>query len=154
MVNIQTISDNIRRMEVNGKFLACDTPLHTKFLEKSIIPNLKGRVLITGLGLGIAPMLAAQNPNVSSILVIEKSIEVVALNAGIVDEKISIFIGDAWRGDSLGIFNTAFHDIWSNINEPGIPLEELRMMKIWSNSVTRLQLTLPTRYKEFMEWHN
>lgn len=63
----------------------------------SQVDAARGRVLCTGLGLGLVPMLAAMKDDVDSVTVIENDPDVIALfdRQGFVVPKLSIVLGDA-----------------------------------------------------------
>lgn len=60
------------------------------------VENAYGRVLCSGLGLGIIPLLIAESPQVYSITIVENNAEVISLfnQQGFISPKINIVQGD------------------------------------------------------------
>jgi len=80
-----------------------------------------GKVLVTGLGLGLVveAMLAEPSPSrIEQVLVVERSADVIALVAEHLrtacGERVEIIHADAfsWRPASAIRFDTVWHDIW------------------------------------------
>ena len=88
-----------------------------------------GDVLIAGLGLGILPWLAAKNPNVKTITVVEIRHEVIQLIAPVVaNEKIEIVSGDVWDhiDESPGAYDFIDLDIWPDVGRAVMSIDETR----------------------------
>lgn len=88
----------------------------------------KGRVLIHGLGIGMCAMAVAKNPEVKSVLVIEKDPDVIALVAKHLQaqrcgKKIEVREADAftWKPEKGERWNTIWHDIWPTLCEDNLP---------------------------------
>jgi hypothetical protein len=79
----------------------------------------RGRVLVTGLGLGMFVEAIAAKDRVTSILVVEIDPDVIALvGPHFADNpRIQIVQGDAytWKPDKGDRFDFAWHDIWDEI---------------------------------------
>lgn len=58
--------------------------------------RLKGRVLTSGLGLGIAARSLAENPNVTEVMVVERAQEVIDLVKPYIPERVNVVQGDFW----------------------------------------------------------
>lgn len=86
------------------------------------IMNSKGSMLIVGLGLGVVLNAVAQNPEVNSITIIEKSADVLALVRDHYDRKYPgkiTFIQDdifMWKPPKDARYNYAWFDIWDELN--------------------------------------
>ena len=78
-----------------------------------------GRVLVGGLGLGLAPAILQRNPRVTSIVVVEKSHNVAKLvwphlpkdKLWLVRRDLFAYLRDLQKADELR-FDFAFYDIW------------------------------------------
>jgi len=101
---------------------------HLEFMLKA-----RGRVLITGLGLGCVARGCLANPNVESITVIERDADVIGLvHPHMPKERYTLIHADAieWckRRETMGDeglpFDCAWHDLWSDpdANEPHLQL--------------------------------
>ena len=89
-----------------------------------------GDVLIAGLGLGILPWLAAKNPNVRTITVVEIRPEVTELIAPVIEnKKVNIVLGDVWEhiAVSPGIYDFIDLDIWPDVGRAVLSIEETRL---------------------------
>jgi hypothetical protein len=58
--------------------------------------RLKGRVLTSGLGLGIAATALAENPEVTEVVVVEPAQEVIDLMTPYLPERVSVIQDDFW----------------------------------------------------------
>jgi hypothetical protein len=85
------------------------------------ITEARGKVLINGLGLGVALNAVLQKPEVEQVTVVEISEDVVKLvGQHYLDKangKLKIIVADAltWRPEKGEHFNVVWHDIWDNI---------------------------------------
>ena len=89
-----------------------------------------GDVLIAGLGLGIMPWLAAKNPNVKTITVVEIQPEVIELIAPIIEnKKANIVLGDVWEhiAASPDVYDFIDLDIWPDVGRAVLSIEETRL---------------------------
>lgn len=76
----------------------------------------KGRILINGLGLGVATRIALSYPNVTEVTVVERSPDVIALVAPhITDARLTVVEGDAFDYKPTGRYAVVWHDIWDDI---------------------------------------
>ena len=109
----------------NGKKLwMSDTPAELKD-HLGFVSAASGRVLITGLGLGVVVSACLRNPRVTSVTVVEKSKDVILLVGptlrGIAEEydreygALNIVCADAFTWQPSGTWDFAWHDIWINI---------------------------------------
>jgi hypothetical protein len=77
-----------------------------------------GKVLITGLGLGIVPHMLMEKPNVDEILIVEKTPEVVDMVAPYLPNgDITVVLSDAFTYTPRQKFDCAWHDIWTTIGD-------------------------------------
>lgn len=89
------------------------------------ISNLRGNVLVTGLGLGMVIHILTKVKGfareVKTITVIEKDKDVIRLVAPhyLKTKKVSIINADAflWKPSKAAKFDSAWHDIWDVIDE-------------------------------------
>jgi len=102
-----------------------DTPAemldHSYFVHEAV-----GRVLITGLGIGLCIHNLLLKPEVKQIIVVEKEADVVALVAPhYKDPRVRIVHADAfeWKPAMMpgAKFDFAWHDIWPEINADHCP---------------------------------
>jgi spermidine synthase len=82
-----------------------------------------GSVLINGLGLGVTVKFLLDKPEVTKIIVIEKSKDVISLVAPYFnDKRLCIINADAfeynYQGEKL---NFVWHDIWDDIVSENLP---------------------------------
>lgn len=77
-----------------------------------------GKVLITGLGLGIVPHMLMEKPNIDRILIVERSPEVIDIVAPhLPDGDITVVLSDAFTYTPNEKFDCAWHDIWTTIGD-------------------------------------
>lgn len=103
-------------LHTEGECVMHDTPdelnTHLDFMMRA-----RGRVLITGLGLGCAVRGCLANPAVTHVTCIEKSRDVLKLVAPFMPtERLSIIYADAieWTARNKVDYDCAWHDLWSN----------------------------------------
>lgn len=86
---------------------------NSEFVEKA-----HGDVLIGGLGIGMIILAIQDNPEVTSITVVEKYQEVVDLIAHQLplNDKVKIVVADIFEYETEQKFNTIYLDIWNSIN--------------------------------------
>lgn len=92
--------------------------------------GVKGRVLINGLGLGVTVKYLLDNPEVTEVIVIEKSKDVIDLVADTYrkDSRFKVINADCFeylppKGDT---YNFVWHDIWDDITSDN--LEEMKKL--------------------------
>jgi hypothetical protein len=105
------------RLYVGGKLQMSDTRLEHSS-NFNVVWKAHGRVLIAGLGLGMIlhPILA--KPEVTEVVVVEKSADVVSLIEPTVKHpKLKVVVGDifTWRPEKGEKFNCIYFDIWPEI---------------------------------------
>lgn len=109
---------------IGGELYMSDTPTEQRENRK-LIHMAYGDVLIAGLGLGmvLVPLLA--NPNITSITVIELSLDVIKLVAPhFTDPRLTVIQADflTWKAPRLARWDTIYVDIWPNINTDDMPV--------------------------------
>lgn len=109
------------RLVVEGRLYMTDTQME-QVTNGAFLRNAKGNVLIAGLGLGMVLVPLLKNPDVNTILVLEKYQDVIDLVApsfkeAIDDERLHIFNEDVttWRPETDWEWDTIFFDIWPDI---------------------------------------
>lgn len=136
MITVRDVNGN-RVMERNGQFVCCDTPVMRAYFEQHL-GRFHGRVLTTGLGLGVALSYLCSLPAVQSVDCLEQDLEVLCAY-GALPEKASLILADAW--EFCGNYDCCFHDIWSDYE--GKKAEASRMEARFSAS---LQVSLPKTF--------
>lgn len=115
------------RLTVQGQLMMTDTPMEQRTNEE-LLRKARGEVLIAGLGVGmvLVPLLA--NPNVTSILVVEKFKDVIDLVApsfkkAIDDERLHLLNEDIFdfRPQEDWAWDTIYFDIWPTICADNLP---------------------------------
>lgn len=93
------------------------------------------RIIINGLGLGMAVHGALQFPWVEHIDVVERDAEIVeGISALIKSDKVSYHIGDAYKMkfQATDKWDLAWHDIWPKIDDLNVPqMDRLRRKYKW-----------------------
>lgn len=114
------------RLYVGGELVMSDTDMELRSNLDAAI-DAKGDVLIGGLGIGLVALAVAKKPNVRSVTVIEKSLDVVRLveeplraqMTGNESAGFVVFVADVhtWAPDPRNIhrFDYVYLDIWSDI---------------------------------------
>jgi len=92
---------------------------HLEFIKRA-----KGNVLINGLGLGVSLSKILEKPEVESVTVIEKDLDVIRLVGPTYakDSRVKIINADAYKWKSNGVrYYVIWHDIWDDICEANLP---------------------------------
>ncbi len=112
----------------NGQVIMSDTNAEIHDLLEHI-DDLRGHVLVTGLGLGMTVQALLKRDSVKSITVIEQSKDVLNLCAGRFkkEKRVRIINADAYTWEPDRKFDSAWHDIWDDISSDRKP--EWRRMK-------------------------
>ena len=121
----------------------------------SQIELARGKVLCTGLGLGIVPLLVANKPEVSEVHVLEYDRNVLNLFniQGFDTSKLKIIQADA-MSYSDGPFDSILLDHYNGYNEILFgPKDMINMSKtIRTNTNSLRALVVPFRWQEFAEY--
>ena len=112
-----------------GKTIMSDTfdELEDHF---TFVAEATGKVLISGLGLGLVAIAVAVKPNVESVTVVERDPDVIALTAPYLPKgKIEIVHADVneWTPPKGANWDRAWHDIWDEITPRSLP--EMRRIR-------------------------
>lgn len=105
------------RLRRNGRVIMSNTPDELRDLREFKF-KAKGRVLINGLGLGCAAMIALDKPSVEHVTVIELSSDVVALvEPHLCSDRLTVINADAyqWQPPKGERYGAVWHDIWDDI---------------------------------------
>lgn len=113
-----------KRLLRGGTCVMSNTPDEIRdFL--SFYYQAKGKVLINGLGLGITVQMLLDKPEITEIIVIEKSMDVIKLTGPTYEsnDKVTIIHADALeytppKGEK---YDSVWHDIWDNITSDNLP---------------------------------
>ena len=116
------------RLRVNGRLMMSDTRME-HVTNREFVLEAKGNVLIAGLGLGMIlhPILAKDS--VTSVTVIEKYADVIALVEPTVrHKKLTVTCADIyeWKPEKGTKFDTIYFDIWSDQSTDD--LEDMRKL--------------------------
>lgn len=118
-----------KRLCHGGTVVMSNTQMECHELRR-FVELAEGRVLINGLGLGVALTAVLKKPEVTFVRVIEKSPDVLRLvEPSFNDPRLEIMAGDALtykpaRGEK---YDVIWHDIWNDIC--GDNLAEIRLLR-------------------------
>lgn len=138
--------------ETYGELVMQDTPeelnTHLEFMLKA-----RGRVLITGLGLGCVARGCLANPKVESVTIIERDPHVMQLVSGAMPaDRCTIIVADAleWAKQNTERFDCAWHDLWSDPDRDEQHLQISHLDLITLNSYTSFQgaWQFPRQYRK------
>jgi hypothetical protein len=105
-----------------GEVVMEDTPFELR-THLGFIMQARGKVLVTGLGLGCVIRGLLANPNVHQVVCVENSKDVLKLvGPHMPMERLTIVEADAleWTAKNKETFDYAWHDLWTN-REAGEP---------------------------------
>ena len=146
-------------LKEGGGIWMSDLPIEQAQHDR-LLREVRGRVLIGGLGLGYSAQMLARRKKVEHVTVIEKSPEVVKLvveHLRVPPGKLTVIIADLFdwldgRGEWDEIYDWAFYDIWqrdseSTLHEIVLPLirktkRMARRILCWNENVMRGQLRM------------
>jgi hypothetical protein len=111
-------------LHIDGRLWMSDTPYEARSNREFLSHARRGAVLVAGLGLGfiLPPVLA--RPEVTSVTVVERSADVVALvGPSLADPKLRLVTADidTWRPPRGTRYDTIYFDIWPNACEDNLP---------------------------------
>ena len=124
-----------------------------------ILEGVRGDVLTAGLGMGIFAYLAALQPAVVSVTVVEKSQEVVDLVGPVIAHpKLKVLRGDVHETFKMhkGLYDFVYLDIWANLQSPTLEYAKYKRLArpclkaggethIWLEELTKRVLPLLPR---------
>jgi hypothetical protein len=85
------------------------------YIQYIAFHKMRGRVLVGGLGLGMAANMIAAKPEVTSVTVIEREPDIIRLVEGNLDPKVTVVQADVFGYvDQItrGQFDSAYYDTW------------------------------------------
>jgi len=109
------------RLVHNRIIVMSDTPAeaheHTPLYKAAT-----GNVLINGLGIGFGLQAVLSKPAVKSVIVVEKSKDVIKLvGRQIKDPRVTVINADAFEYQPDCKYDVVWHDIWNEIDEDNKP---------------------------------
>lgn len=111
------VTDSTLHLDPPGEVVMEDTPIELK-THLSFMMRARGRVLVTGLGLGCVVRGLLANPAVEHITCIEKSKDVLKLVSPHMPQtdRLAIVHADAfeWVAKNKSTFDYAWHDLWTD----------------------------------------
>lgn len=115
---------NYKKLSYNGVMVMSNTPDEIRDFSNFLF-KAHGHILINGLGIGVLISALLKKETVESIIIIEKSQDVIKLSAPtyLNDKRVEIINADAFTWIApLGFrFNYVWHDIWNNITSDNLP---------------------------------
>jgi len=114
---------NYKRLMRNGTCVMSNTPDEIRDFY-GFVRYAKGKILVNGLGLGVLLKALLDKEEVTEIIVIEKSADVIKLvGSTITDKRVTIINADAFeykptKGET---YDCVWHDIWDYITEDNLP---------------------------------
>ena len=105
------------RLRVNGEVVMSDTQMERR-TNLDVVSKSNGDVLIAGLGIGLILSVILRKEEVKSVIVIEKSQDVIDLVAShFQDSRLKVIQGDIfdWKPEKGQKFDVIYFDIWSNL---------------------------------------
>lgn len=120
------------RLTVNGTLMMTDTQMEQR-TNMDLLHAARGNVLIAGLGIGMVLPPVLQKPEVDTVLVVEKSQDVIDLVGPHLEQRFEdrlfIFQGDifTWTPEPSWSFDVIYFDIWPTITADNLSeMEDLR----------------------------
>ncbi len=113
-----------KKLTRNGAVIMSNTPAELQDHEEFIRGAKDSkRILINGLGLGVALSEILKSDTPEEIIIVEKSQDVIDLvaDAYLKDKRVGIWVGCAFDYKPEGRFDTVWHDIWDDICEDNLP---------------------------------
>ena len=115
-------------MKIDGDVMMSETPMEQR-TNINFVLKAHGDVLIGGLGIGMIILAIQDNPNVTSITVLEKSKDVLdaVLPQLPLNEKVRVIQADVFTYKPDKKFDCVYMDIWFYPNEDAY--EEMKVLK-------------------------
>ena len=145
----------------NGKIIMSDTP--SEILDhENFIAAAKGSILIAGLGLGIVTSEVMKKRNVTSVVVVEKSEDVLELVWRHLPQefahKVEFVCADIFDYKPKHSFDYAWFDIWDYICEDNLAdfkvLDAKYRSRVLNIGYWALQQLVNENYKDLHEFIN
>lgn len=108
------------RLVVDGQLMMTDTQMEQE-TNAGLLRAARGNVLIAGLGIGMVLVPLLKKAEVNTVLVVEKSQDVIDLVAPHLvkehEDRLFVFQGDilTWKPDPSWTFDVIYFDIWPSI---------------------------------------
>lgn len=120
-----------KRLTFRGAVVMSNTPFEAR-AHWDFLQHAKGRVLINGLGLGMAlSAILANDGQVTEVTVVEKAIDVIDLVGPTFahDSRVKILHADAFTFQPMrgARFDAVWHDIWNDLCPDN--LDEMRALR-------------------------
>ena len=116
------------RLKINGSCMMSETPMEHRTNYRFIL-NAYGDILIGGLGIGMIILPIQDNPNVKSITVIEKNLDVIKCIQHQLpfNDKVKIINEDVFDYKPERKYDCIYMDIWAYVNKD--IYEEMKKLK-------------------------
>ena len=115
---------NYKKLTRNGYLVMSNTPDEISDFWRFAC-RAKGSVLVNGLGLGVLLKALLNKPEITEVIVIEKSSDVIKLvgETYLKDSRVTIINADAfdYKPPKGKRFNAVWHDIWDDICGDNLP---------------------------------
>ncbi len=114
------------RLKRNGATIMSDTPDEISD-HNALVYHATGKVLINGLGLGIAAQMVLEKEEVEHVTIVEIDADVIAMVEPYLEElygdRVEIIQADAltWTPPKGVRYNAVWHDIWDTICSDNLP---------------------------------
>jgi spermidine synthase len=122
--------ETIAVLRVNGQMMMSDN-LHERLSNLEIIDEARGNMLIAGLGLGMILHPILKNDLVTSVTVIEKEKDVIALVVPTLPEntKLNVICADifTWEPQSDKRYDCIYFDIWAAASDGVASSDQLEL---------------------------
>ena len=131
---LHRITDATIHHDPPGECVMEDTPVELK-THLGFVIHARGRVLVTGLGLGCVTRGLLANPNVEHVTVIENSKDVLKLvlpSMLALNDRLDVIEADAfeWVAKNKDHYDCGWHDLWTNrsAGEPHLDIWHTRLL--------------------------
>lgn len=116
------------RLKINGSCMMSETPMEHRTNYRFIL-NAYGDILIGGLGIGMIILPIQDSPNVKSITVIEKNLDVIKCIQHQLpfNDKVKIINEDVFDYKPERKYDCIYMDIWAYVNKD--IYEEMKKLK-------------------------
>lgn len=116
------------RLKINGSCMMSETPMEHR-TNYRFIHNAYGDILIGGLGIGMIILPIQDSPNVKSITVIEKNLDVIKCIQHQLpfNDKVKIINEDVFDYKPERKYDCIYMDIWAYVNKD--IYEEMKKLK-------------------------
>lgn len=127
-------SGEYHKLTHRGNIIMSNTPDeiidHYDFIKRAT-----GKVLIAGLGLGMVVKALLEKSEVTKIVVIEKSVDVINLTAKYytIDARVTVVQSDIFEWETEEHFDFAWFDIWNDVCTDNLPEMQLLHKKFKKN---------------------